>query len=250
MTLKTFKKPYKINLPAFEGPLDLLLYLIQKQELDIYDIPIAKITDQYLEYIGLMESLDLEIAGEFLVMTATLMEIKSMMLLPPEETPEGEEIDPRAELVNRLLEYQRFKEAALQLEQLESIRRDLVGRAPTQLESFEEGKEQQLEWWDLSLYDLMKAMRNVLEGMTARSAEAPYQEVFEERVTVEGKIQFILELLRKTPVLYLSRLFDGSRSRMGKIAVVLASLELARASEVRLNQMELFGEVEIVKTAS
>src|SRR3989338_6715584 len=94
--LKTVKKPYKVTLPAFEGPLDLLLYLIQKQELDIYDIPIAQITWQYLEYLGMMELLDLEIAGEFLVMTATLMEIKSKMLLPPEQTPEGE-VDPRFE---------------------------------------------------------------------------------------------------------------------------------------------------------
>src|SRR3990167_6484826 len=105
--LKTIKKPYKVTLPAFEGPLDLLLYLIQKQELDIYDIPIARITEQYLEYLGMMELLDLEIAGEFLVMAATLMQIKSRLLLPPDPevgAPE-EEPDPRAELVRRLLEY-------------------------------------------------------------------------------------------------------------------------------------------------
>ena len=113
---------YKVKLEVFEGPLDLLLFLIKKEEVDIYDIPIAKITDQYLEYLELMQLLDLSIAGEFLVMAATLMHIKSKLLLPPDETePESEEEqDPRAELVKRLLEYKKFKEAAAELSQKES----------------------------------------------------------------------------------------------------------------------------------
>ena len=118
---------YKVKLDTFEGPLDLLLYLIQKEEVDIYDIPIAKITDQYLEYLELLKLLDLSIAGEFLVMAATLMHIKSKMLLPPEpiEGAELPEEDPRAELVRRLLEYKKFKEAASELSQMESHHKHL-----------------------------------------------------------------------------------------------------------------------------
>lgn len=241
--LKTVKKPYKVVLPAFEGPLDLLLYLIQKQELDIYDIPIAQITGQYLEYLGMMELLDLEIAGEFLVMTATLMEIKSKMLLPPEQTPE---VDPRTELVNRLLEYQKFKEVALRLEQMESLRRDFVSRAPTTLSSFEGEVASQEEWWDLSLYDLMKGMRNVLDSMVSKTSQA-VREVMEELVTVEGRIQWILEMLVHKPVVYLSQLLKKTGGRMEIVATVLAGLELSKASQVRLKQDELFGEVEIVR---
>ena len=113
---------YKVKLEVFEGPLDLLLYLIKKEELDIYDIPIAKITDQYLEYLELMKLLDLNIAGEFLVMAATLIHIKSKLLLPPDEVQaeDAEEADPRAELVKRLLEYKKFKEAASELSSMES----------------------------------------------------------------------------------------------------------------------------------
>lgn len=244
-TLKTNKKPYKVTLPIFEGPLDLLLYLIQKQELDIYDIPIAQITEQYLEYLGMMELLDLEIAGEFLVMTATLMEIKSRMLLPPEETPEGE-TDPRTELVNRLLEYQKFKEGALKLEQMESYRRDFVSRIPTTLASFEGEVAPQEEWWDLSLYELMKGMRNVLDAMASKTPQA-VREVMEELVTVEGRIQWILEMLVRKPVVYLSQVLKRARGKMEVVATVLAGLELSKASQVRLKQEELFGEVEIVR---
>ncbi len=243
--LKINRKPYKVTLPVFEGPLDLLLYLIQKQELDIYDIPIAQITGQYLEYLGMMELLDLEIAGEFLVMTATLMEIKSKMLLPPEETPEGE-TDPRDELVNRLLEYQKFKEGALKLEQMESYRRDFISRSPTTLASFEGEVAPEEEWWDLSLYELMKGMRNVLDSMSSKTSQA-VREVMEELVTVEGRIQWILEMLVHKPVVYLSQILKKARGKMEIVATVLAGLELSKASQVRLKQDELFGEVEIVR---
>ncbi|MBI1976652.1 MAG: segregation/condensation protein A [Candidatus Omnitrophica bacterium] len=244
--LKINRKPYKVTLPVFEGPLDLLLYLIQKQELDIYDIPIAQITGQYLEYLGMMELLDLEIAGEFLVMTATLMEIKSKMLLPPEETPEGE-TDPRGELVNRLLEYQKFKEGALKLEQMESYRRDFISRSPTTLASFEGEVAPEEEWWDLSLYELMKGMRNVLDSMSSKTSQA-VREVMEELVTVEGRIQWILEMLVHKPAVYLSQILKEARGKMEIVATVLAGLELSKASQVRLKQDELFGEVEIVRT--
>lgn len=244
-TLKTIKKPYKVTLPAFEGPLDLLLYLIQKQELNIYDIPIAQITGQYLEYLGMMELLDLEIAGEFLVMTATLMEIKSKMLLPPEQRPEGE-VDPRAELVNRLLEYQKFKEVALRLEQLESLRRDFVSRTPTTLSSFEGEVAPEEEWWDLSLYDLMKGMRNVLDSIASKTSQS-VREIMEDMVTVEGRIQWILEMLTHMPVVYLSQLLKKTDGKMEIVATVLASLELSKALQIRLKQDELFGEVEIAR---
>ncbi len=244
-TLKIYKKSYRVNIPVFEGPLDLLLYLIQKQELDIYDIPISQITHQYVEYIEMMELLDLEVAGEFLVMAATLMEIKSKMLLPPDPTEvnQTEDLDPRAELVERLLEYQRFKEAGLKLEQLEAIRKDYFSRKPAIINQGEWTLENEDQWWNLSLYDLVKAMSRLIQERPPESV----QQIFEELITVEGKIQHLLELLGDYPILFLSKTLQGVKSRLEVITTVLAVLELAKISQIHLEQKELFGEIQIVR---
>jgi len=150
---------YKVNLDIFEGPLDLLLYLIKKNEVDIYDIPIAVITEQYLQYLDLMKVLNLDIVGEFLVMAATLTKIKSKMLLPPSEDDDEEEegIDPRTELMEHLIEYQRYKEAALQLKNRELLEKDLFVRGQGDEKTSEVDEENRVI--DVSLFDLVDALR-------------------------------------------------------------------------------------------
>ena len=167
---------YKVKLEVFEGPLDLLLYLIKKNEIDIYDIPIAEITEQYLEYLELMRMLDLNIAGEFLVMAAKLIHIKSKILLPPEEKevlPEEEE-DPREELVRRLLEYKRFKEVAGVLQDLEGQRKKMFTRAT----SVEPGSEE--KFFEASLFDLITALTRVLKDVP----KEVFQEIVRDEFTV------------------------------------------------------------------
>ena len=167
---------YKVKLEVFEGPLDLLLYLIKKDEVNIYDIPIARITDEYLEYIELMKMLDINIASEFIVMAATLMQIKSRMLLPVEERvpEEEEEVDPREELVRQLLEYKKFKEAAVQLEELELKRAEVFTRAPEE-DSFdnENGDE---PFFEASLFDLIAAFSEALKGVSKEE----FQEIIKD----------------------------------------------------------------------
>ncbi len=230
---------YKVKLELFEGPLDLLLYLIKKDEIDIHDIPIAQITEQYLEALDVMKMLDLEIAGEFLVMAATLMQIKSRMLLPPEEQPaqEEEEPDPRAELVQRLLEYQKFKEAAARLARMEDQRRDLFTRRPSLPETL--GEEEPS--FETNLFDLIAAFSQVTE----RLSKQQFYEVLKEEFTVEDKIHQILHVLTQKSALYFSELFQEARSRLEVIATFLAILELIRLREIVAHQRRPFGEIEI-----
>ena len=164
---------YAIRLEVFEGPLDLLLYLIRRDEIDIYDIPIESVTRQYNDYLGLMKMLDLDIAGEFLVMSATLMMIKSRMLLPVEERPELEEDedDPRMDLVRQLLEYKKFKEAADHLDLLEAAQQNVFTREDEHLEL---GKDASLGLRDVGIFDLLAAFNQALE----RLQERPTQEIF------------------------------------------------------------------------
>jgi len=234
---------YKVKLEVFEGPLDLLLYLIKRDELDIYDIPIANITDQYLQYIELMEMLDLNIAGEFLVMAATLMQIKSKMLLPPEETEpeEEEEEDPRAELVKRLLEYKKFKEAASQLQHKEEVQRYVFPRIGT-LEAIEEATEGE-HYFEASLFDLISAFSKAMKEIPKEA----FLEVTREEVTVEDKIHDILHMLVKRERLPLSELFNGAKSKIEMVAIFLAILELIKMQAVSALQKRAFGEIEIVR---
>jgi len=228
---------YKVKLEVFEGPLDLLLYLIKKSEIDVYDIPIASITEQYLEYIELMRMLDLNIAGEFLVMAATLIHIKSKMLLPLEEkeiVPEAEE-DPREELVRRLLEYKRFKEAAGVLQDLEGRRKEMFTRSTL----FEEGPEER--FFEASLFDLITALTRVLKDVP----KEVFQEIVKDEFTVEQKVHDLLHMLIERPILYLSELFKGSKGKLEIIATFLAVLELIRLKEIVMVQRESFGEIEI-----
>lgn len=235
---------YKLNLDIFEGPLDLLLYLIKKDDIDICDIPIAKVTEQYLKYIEMMQMLDLEIVGDFLVMAATLMQIKSRMLLPPdpEELTTLEE-DPRDELVRRLEEYQRFKEIAETLKAKELQRQDLFGRhidGERMMQLKEESKE---VYFDASLFELINAFSEALQ----RVPEDIIHEIIQEEFTVEKKIHDILHLLIDRSSIFLKEIFDKAVSRMEITVSFLAILELIRLREIKVAQKSLFGNIEVLR---
>ena len=234
---------YKVRLELFEGPLDLLLYLIKKEEVDISDIPIAKITEQYLEYLDVMKLLELDVAGEFLVMAAELMRIKSRMLLPPEEQPieEEEEEDPRTELVRRLLEYQKFKEAANRLGNLEATRREVFTRPFQEAPIFSEGAEE--TYFETGIFDLIAAFSKVIQ----RLPKKVLYEIVKDEFTVEGKIHEIFHLLLTESVLYFSKLFEKTKSRLEVVSVFLAVLELIRLQEIVVRQKAIFGDIEILR---
>jgi segregation and condensation protein A len=233
---------YQIKLEIFEGPMDLLLHLIKKHELDIYSIPIALITQQYLEYLELMKSLDMEIAGEFLVMASTLAHIKSKMLLPPPENPEeGEDgVDPRAELIRRLLEYKSFKEAAGSLEDQEETWSRVYTRPAEAAPDTHADDEPLL--FDFHLFDLLAALKDVMN----RVPDARF-EITAEAVSITEKISQILARLEIADSLLFSDLFEGSTSRAQVIGTFLAILELIKTRVVKVVQVEQFGAIRIVK---
>ncbi|MFH1478979.1 MAG: segregation/condensation protein A [Candidatus Omnitrophota bacterium] len=232
---------YKVKLEVFEGPLDLLLYLIKKNEIDIYDIPISTITEQYLEYIELMRMLDLNIAGEFLVMAATLIHIKSKLLLPPEEKEAliEEEEDPREELVRRLLEYKKFKEVAGVLQDLEGQRKKMFTRSS----NFEPGEGEPEKFFEASLFDLITALTKVLKDVPKEM----FQEIVKDEFTVEQKVHDLLHMLVEKPVIYLIELFKKSKNKLEIISTFLAVLELIRLKEIVIVQKHSFGDIEVIR---
>jgi len=233
---------YKIKLEVFEGPLDLLLYLVKKDHLNIYDIPIAKVTEQYLQYLNLMKLLDLNIAGEFLVMAATLMEIKSKMLLPAEESaPEQEQEDPRVELVRRLLEYEKFKEIAENLRGRELSQREVFKRPKSEMDKEALGGTE--VYFEASIFDLINAFSKALEDIPKEL----FYEVIKDEVTIEEKIHEILHLLLVVPSVSISELFGKARNKMEIIVTFLGILELIRLKEIVARQKGLFQEIEITR---
>jgi len=231
--------PYTVRLEMFEGPLDLLLHLIHKNELDIINIPIALITEQYLEYLKLMKVLNLDIAGEYLLMASTLLYIKSKMLLPasPEEGEEEGE-DPRAELVRRLLEYQKYKEAAAELEKRPMLDRDVFIRS-TSMEIEDAGEEERVE---VSLFELVEAFRKILERVKIEE----FHEVILDRLSVEEKAQEILSLLqREKRSMAFHLLFPEQASRRVIIITFLAILELVKMKLVRIFQLAPFETIRL-----
>lgn len=226
---------YAVKLPVFEGPLDLLLHLIRQNEVDITDIPIARIAEQYLDTIGLMEELNLDVAAEYLVMAATLALIKSRMLLPDESQDEEESIDPRAELVQRLLEYQRFKEAAEALSRRRLLGRDVwsvIGPGPEKTPE----SEREIE---VGLFELVAAFKTVLDN--TKSVELRH-EIEQEHVTVRDRMMVVMDLLDANESIEFMRIFEaaeGSEGPPGRavlVATFLAILELARLAALRIYQ--------------
>ena len=237
--------PLKVRLETFEGPLDLLLFLIKKNEIDIYDIPISVITQQYLEYLEMMKNLDLDVAGEFLLMAATLLHIKSRMLLPPSEQGEGEgekeEEDPRAELVRRLLEYQRFKEAALELTKGPLLDREVFVRGFFGDNLREQKPEEEDLPGEVTLFDLLEAMKKVLEGLPAEE----FQEISAEHLNIKDKILQIMERLWETESVAFTELYTAFTPRREVIVTFLALLELLRLRMIRVFQGETFATIRI-----
>lgn len=229
---------YDICIENFEGPLDLLLHLIKKNEMDIYDIPIADITAQYVAFIDTMKNLNLDVAGEFLLMAATLVHIKSRLLLPQtqDDEPEEDEEDPRAELVRRLLEYQKYKEAAVTLGAIPLLGRDVFARTspPPDLDETDEGGFEAV-----GLYDLVEAFRSILR-------EAPpetFHEIDADQLSVTERVNIILTVLAGRDSLAFRELFTGRPDRGEVVVTFLATLELVRLKLVRLMQNSRFGAI-------
>lgn len=236
---------YKVKLEVFEGPLDLLLYLIKKEEVDIYDIPIERITNQYMEYLSIMKLLNLEVAGEFLVMAATLMYIKSRMLLPVDqqvtdtEAEEGE--DPRWELIRQLVEYKKFKDAAAQLGRREEEQANVFVRAG---DTGVEVDAKDIPLAELSIFDLINAFNDVLKKAGARE---DFREIMEEKFTVSDKIEEILYTLRDRSEMVFGELFTAAKSRTEVVVTFLALLELIRLKRLKVLQDAAFGEINVLK---
>lgn len=237
---------YKVKLDIFEGPLDLLLYLIRKNEVDIYDIPIAIITDQYLEYLDLMKVLSLDVAGEFLVIASTLTAIKSKMLLPPSEDAEEEEgEDPRAELIEHLLEYQKYKEAAHQLKCRELLEKDIFIRVQQEEQLAEIGKDSVVI--EVSLFDLVDALKKVMER---KDLSGHFMEVTVEKISVKDKMVEILQSLKESQQLIFQSLFDKLSTKYEIIVAFLAILELMKLRAVRVFQLRPYGEIRVISLRS
>jgi segregation and condensation protein A len=238
---------YKVKLDSFEGPLDLLLHLIRKHELNIYDIPIAIITEQYLQYIEMLQELDLDVAGEFLVMASTLIHIKSRMLLPRPETAAGDDTDaedPREQLVRRLLEHQKFKAAAELLHERETLRSAQHMRPDTRIaDAAGDDYEPELE---VDLFSLLAAFRGVLE----RANRRPRMVLPPEQISIEDRMHQLLGRLSETDACGFEDLFaDGDGSRGFMIVTFLALLEMIRLKQVRIFQQGGVGPIRVYKRA-
>jgi len=229
---------YEIKLDIFEGPLDLLLYLIKKNEIDIYNIPIALITDQYLQYMEIMRSLNLDLAGEYLVLASTLIHIKSRLLLPQEEKDDlEEEPDPRAELVKQLLEYQSYKEAALCLDSRLLLERDVFKRSYGINETDETGEDET----ELNLFDLVKAFQKLVSRMDKQEL----LEINVERMSLSDRINEIMERLAQVQPLLFTDIIAEVADRRCVIYTLLAILELMKLRMVKAYQSGPFGVIRI-----
>jgi segregation and condensation protein A len=245
MTQVVVQDDYKVQLEVFEGPLDLLLYLIKKEEVDVYNIPIERVTKQYMEYLSLMKLLDLNIAGEFIVMAATLMMIKSRMLLPVDERPEmeEEEEDPRWELVKQLVEYKKFKEAASHLQYREYLQENVFTRGGDVAITVE--PDPGVGLGDVSLFDLISAFNEALKKVKVEE----FGEIYDEKFTVVDKIEFVLTTLKEKGKVSFLSLLEKAASRNEIVCTFLAILELIRLRQLAAQQDGDFGEIVITKQA-
>ncbi|MEW6095100.1 MAG: segregation/condensation protein A [bacterium] len=229
---------YQVKLPIFEGPFDLLLHLIKKEEINIYDIPIAKITRQYLEYLSLMKALDLEIASEFLVIAALLLSIKSRMLLPKPIIEDEDEVeveeDPRLELAKRLIEYKKYKEASSKLEQRLFFYKDVYTRPP-------ELEREETELVECDLFELVSALQKILKEKEGR------MEILLEDTSVEQKMEYLQRLLAMEKKICFFSLFKDTEKKIEVIITFLALLELIRLKKIYVYQHRLFSEIWIYR---
>lgn len=233
---------FKVQFEIFEGPLDLLLYLVKKEEVDIYEVNLTKLATEFIAYVDLMRQLDLDIAGEFLVMASTLMYIKSRELLPKDQqvVVEGEEEgeDPRWELIRQLVEYKKFKDAAGRLQEMEATQENVYRRTAPKLEF--EAPAQRMQ---VSIFDLVNAVNVILK----RFVTADTRDIFEDKWTVSEKIETIVNLIRERPAVKFSELFAAATSRTEVVVTFLAMLELIRLKQIVIAQPEAFSEIEIAQ---
>jgi segregation and condensation protein A len=235
---------YNVQFEVFEGPLDLLLYLIKKEEVDIYEVNLTKLATQFIEYIDLMRQFDLEVAGEFLVMASTLMYIKSRELLPVEQQvvveAEDEGEDPRWELIRQLVEYKKFKDAAAQLQTLEARQENVFPRLPGKIEFAAAAAPVKSE---VGIFDLLNAVNSVLKRFQEKTAGT--REIYEDKWTVSEKIEFVLKTLSDRGSVKFSELFETAANRAEVVCTFLALLELIRLKQLACLQPEPFAEIEI-----
>jgi len=233
---------YEVKLDIFEGPLDLLLYLIKKNEIDIYDIPIALITEQYLKYMEMLKSLNLDLAGEYLVLASTLIHIKSRLLLPdPTLGEDEEETDPRLELVQQLLEYQTYREAAVALDGRPQLERDVFKRGGSAVEAAPDLPEDEDVLVEVSVFDLVDAFQRVIGKLTPEKL----MQIEVEKVSLTEKIDEITERLRREKNLTFTDLMESQKSRRQMIYTFLAILELIKLRVIKAYQASAFGVIRI-----
>ncbi len=229
---------YKIKLDQFEGPLDLLLFFIKRDELNIYDIPISRITKEFLDYVNLIKLLDLEVAGDFILMASTLMHIKVRMLLPREVDERGEEIDPRADLIKALLEYKKYKEVAEDLTFLESHQRKIFYRGNFTHDSSEAPQEYEVLLKNISIFDLAKAYKKAIEGIK----EEHVHEIKKINISLEEMINFVLEKIKPVGKIHFLSLVHGMREKIRIVVTIVALLELAKMQLIRIEESTGFND--------
>ena len=234
---------YKIKLDKFEGPLDLLLFFIKRDELDIYDIPISKITGEFLEYVNLIKMLDLEVAGDFILMAATLMHIKVRMLLPMEIDEKGEEIDPRADLIAALLEYKKYKEMSEELSFFESSQRKVSYRGNFSLDSKESPPEYDILLKNITIFDLAKAFKKAIEGLKPQ----PVHEINQINISIDEQIQYILDRLDAEIEIHFLSLVENMREKIRIVITFVALLELTKNGRVIIKESPDFNEFILAK---
>lgn len=235
---------YKIKLNTFEGPLDLLLFFIRRDELDIYDIPIFRITKEFVEYLHLLEKMDLEVAGDFLLMAATLMQIKVRMLLPKEIDEKGEEIDPRADLVNALIEYKRYKEMSEEFSFLESTQRKVSYRSNFDNDEIEKQPELDTLLKNISLFDLIKSFQNAL----MEKPKEVVHEVQKMNFSIDDQIKYILDRVGEMGQINFIKLVHGVTEKLRIVVTFIAMLELIKMGKLGLRESGNFNDFEIYLT--
>lgn len=229
---------YKVRLNQFEGPLDLLLFFIKRDELNIYDIPISRLTKEFLEYVNLIKIMDLEVAGDFILMASTLMHIKVRMLLPREIDEKGEEIDPRADLVKALLEYKRYKEMSEELSYFESNQRKRKYRGNFSADVKEAPNEYDILLKNVSIYDLAKAFKFALEQVK----EEPVHQVKKLNVSIEEQIEFIIVKLKENSELHFLQLVESLKEKIRIIVTFIALLELVKMRRIGIKVTPSFND--------
>lgn len=234
---------YRIKLQSFEGPLDLLLFFIKRDELNIYDIPISKITKEFLEYVNYIRMLDLETAGEFILMASTLMHIKVRMLLPREVDEKGEEIDPRADLVKALLEYKRYKEVSEELSFLESNQRKISFRGNFTADPIETPNEYGILLKNITVYDIARAFKKVIEGIKPE----PVHQIRKINITIEEQINFIMSKIDEYTNLHFLTLVHGMKEKIRVVITFIAILELVKMQRIGLKESTNFNDFVIYK---